>query len=323
MFGQVKVTGDVSGLLHVGESSALRPTIEMQLGDVHLAPGPGHDGQIYYAVALDLRGAYVPDLIGEDPAYRYRRILFPAVASAFGLLKGEALLYSMIALNIVSVGLAAAAVALLSVRRGFSDWFALAVVLNPGVWLSVIILTGDALSLALMLIGLALFLAERPRTAIAFAGSVLAKEIAILTPLGLVSRQRRASWVPVIISGVALMIWMAWLSITMSSGFTPRGTLALPFTGIVDASANWVNLPADERFLLAFALGSILVGTVSGFLRKGPLRWSVLLWCFIGVISSSWVWDFGNNAARALAPVVVLAVLHLLYQQTPALSEDP
>lgn len=312
-YGQVMATGDISGLLQVGENSRLRPTIEQQLGEVHLSPGSGHDGQIFYAIALDLSGAYVPDLIGEDPAYRYRRILFPALASAFGLLEGKLLLYSMIALNVFSVGLAAAAMALLSVRRGFSDWFALAVILNPGVWLSVIILTGDNLSLALMLVGLALLFSKRELSPLAFTGSVFAKEAAMLTPLGLGSLKRRSSWPIVLLPGLSIVVWMAWLSYSLGDGFTARGNLAFPFQGLVTASANWAAQPLDEWVLLLFAIGLLMGGMIAALLRKGPLRWVLVLWCVIGVLSSSWVWDFGNNAARAFAPLGVLVVLHLLY----------
>lgn len=312
--GQVMATGDISGLLQVGENSDLRPTIESQLGQVHLSPGSGHDGQIYYAIALDLGGTYVPDLIGDSPAYRYRRILFPAVASAFGLVEGRALLYSMVVLNILAVGLAASTMAVLSVRRGFSDWFALAVILNPGVWLSVMILTGDALSLSLMLVGVGLLFTRQSLSGIVFAGSVLAKEIALITPLGLTSPGRRSSWRPLIISGIAILIWMVWLSMTMGSGFTPRGNLAIPFLGIADSSPNWGRLPVEEWFFVAFALSSILAGFLAGVLRQGPLRWPVLLWSSVGIASSHWVWDFGNNAARVLAPLGILVVLHLMYQ---------
>ncbi len=315
--GQILSTGHVSGLLQVGENSKLRPTIEAELGEIHLSPGSGHDGQIYYGIALDLRGTYVPPLIGEDPAYRYRRILFPALASAFGLVDGEALLYSMIALNILSVGLAAAAMALLSARRGFSDWFALAVILNPGVWLSVIILTGDNLSLALMLVALTLMFSGRALSSMAFTVSVLAKETAMLTPLGLVSWRRRSSWRDVLLPGLTIGAWMAWLSFSMGDGFTARGNLAFPFEGLVQASANWASQPLIEWVLLIFAIGAITGGAIAALVKNGPLRWVLVLWCVIGVISSNWVWDFGNNAARALAPLGVLVVLHLFYADSP------
>ena len=80
--------GGIEGLLQVGETSDVRPLIESQLGEVPLAPGSGHDGQIYYAIGLDLDGDEVGPLL-DHAAYRYRRILYPLVASGFGLFDGN------------------------------------------------------------------------------------------------------------------------------------------------------------------------------------------------------------------------------------------
>src|ERR671918_2290202 len=76
LLGQASAVGGLRGLLQVGETSHLRPIIEAELGQVPLGPGPGHDGQIFYGIGLDLDGDVVPALL-DHGAYRYRRVLYP------------------------------------------------------------------------------------------------------------------------------------------------------------------------------------------------------------------------------------------------------
>jgi hypothetical protein len=68
-------------------------------------------------------------------------------------------------------------------------------------------------------------------------------------------------------------------------------------------------MEARELPYLVFALLSVIGGLVIGLTRSSWLRWPILGWSILGVISSSWVWDLGNNAARAFAPILVLVAL--------------
>ncbi len=305
---QAQAVGGSAGLLQVGETSALRPIIEEQLGKIPLAPGPGHDGQIYYAIGLDLDGDEVAPLL-DHGAFRYRRILYPLLASGLGLFEGEALLIGMIVLAAGSVAVASGATAATAVRIGKSEWFALAVILNPGVWLSVRLLTADALALALMAVGLLAVSSSNRTAASSFTLSILAKDVYLVTAAGLSATRDRRRWPLVVVPAVVLIGWMSWLTLTLGDGFTGRGNLALPFLGIVEASQNWGSLDLGELFYLGFALMSVAVGIVFAALRKSWLRFPILGWSILGIVSSNWVWDFGNNSARAFAPIALLVAL--------------
>ena len=306
---QASAVGGYAGLLQVGQQSAVRPLIESELGEIPLTPHSGHDGQISYAIGLDLRGREVPDLL-DHGAYRYRRILYPAVASMSGLLGGEALLFGMIVVTVLSAATAAGLTASIAVRIGWTDWVGLAVLLNPGVWLSVRLLTSDTMALALMLLGLHLVLVGRRWAAVlAFSGSGLAKDAYLITPGGLAISRDRRRWALILIPAAVLAMWMAWLTYTMGEGFSGRGNLTWPFVGFLDAFPIWATFDAAELFYLVFALAAVAAGLVYGLAVKGWLRWSMLGWSIIGVISSDWVWDLGNNAARVFAPIVVLIAL--------------
>ena len=320
LWAQAQAVGGSAGLLQVGETSALRPIIEEQLGEIPVARGPGHDGQIYYAIGLDLDGDEVAPLL-DHGAFRYRRILYPLLASGFGLLQGEALLIGMIVLAAGSVAVASGAVAATAVRLGRSEWLALAVILNPGVWLSVRLLTADVLALALMAVGLLAASSSSRTAAASFTLSILAKDVYLVTPAGLSAARDRRRWLLFVVPAVVLIFWMSWLTLTLGDGFTGRGNLALPFLGIVEASQNWGNLDLEELFYLGFALTSVAVGIVFAVLRQSWLRLPILGWSILGIVSSNWVWDFGNNSARAFAPVALLVALALA-SQAPEPTSD-
>lgn len=310
IFAQTNAVGGTAGLLQVGEVSPLQPLLEEQLGEVPTgAPHNGHDTQTFYAIGLDLTGDRVPEFFDSAP-YRYRRILYPAAASLLGVLDGHTLLASMIAITIASAGLATGLTAAIARHRGRSDWLALAVLLNPGVWLAIRLITADMLALFLMLLGLYWVLLGRKWAPLAFALCGLAKEIYLVTPGALAASRPQKRWPLIVVPAAILISWMTWLTFTMGDAFTDgRGNIGLPFAGIVEASGVWNAVDTTDIFYLAFALVSVAVGLVYSSLTKSWLRWPIMAWSVLGVVSSSFVWNFGNNAARVFAPIVVLIAL--------------
>ena len=325
-WSQSNEVGGLAAMLQVGETSELRPYIEAELGPIPLARGNGHDGQIYYAMGLDLIGDEAPELV-DHGGYRYRRILFPLISSLGGLLGGEALLWGMVVVTVAATGLAAGMVAVLARHHGRSELFALAVLLNPGIWLSIRLLTADTLAIATMTVGLLALILGRPRGWLWFSLSVLSKDVYLATPGGLAVSRELSRWRLVAIPAAVLIAWMTWVSLAIGDGFTGRGNLAWPFTGIVESWGHWSGLAGDDLVYLVFALLSVLTGLVYGAWAGGRLRWPILAWSVLGVISSNWVWDFGNNAARVFAPIVILIAIDLACRAvaggaTPEIAEQ-
>jgi len=305
---QVVEVGGIGGLIQAGEANELTPLIRAELGEVSLAENAGHDGQLFYAIGLDLNG----DEIGESfdhGLYRYRRILYSFVSSAGGLFDGYRLLYGMLVVAGLSFMVAAGTTAAIAARHGRSDYLALAVVLNPGLWLSLRLLTSDVMALALTVVALyAIDLGWR-YASVLFAASGLAKDVYIVTPAALMVRKETRNWSLVVVPALALIAWTTYLTTTINGGFTETGNITFPFLGIVTAGSTWAASTAGDIFYLAFALASVVAGLVYTIRRESWLRWPILAWSALGVMSSSWVWDFGNNAARAFAPIVVLIAI--------------
>lgn len=325
---QAIAVGGLAGLLAVGESSELRPVIEAELGMIPLSPGSGHDGQISYAIGLDLLGDEVPTSL-DHAGYRYRRILYPAIASIFGSLGGQPLLWSLVGMNVAALGLATAA--LLSIARslGRSTWIVMGVLANPGVWLSVRLLTVDMLAIALALSSIALWLNRRFAPAVvAVALAVLAKDQYLVVAFSIAAYelwQRRPvrSAIAATVPSLALTAWAVWIGSRMSGTFSPRGNLDLPLAGIVEAAAGWGTAPgADVALNILLIISTVAAVILVGVPRNRPHTMFVAPWIVLALISSEWVWAYGNNAARAFAPILVWLAVGVGHRSSITASMD-
>ncbi len=312
---QAVALGGWSGLLAVGENATVRPLIEADLPGLAVVEGSGHDGQIGYAISLDLDGSEVPDLL-VDPGYRYRRILVPFVASAAGLLRGRPLLATTIGLS--ALGMALASAALESIRRRFawSGWVHLAILANPGLWMSVRLLTPDAVALGLATAAVGCYLAGRYRwTILALALAVLAKDQYLLVALSLAGHRwfvdkERDGVALVAIPALVLAVWSGWLQLRFGDGFTARGNLTWPGGWLPASSAAWGVTSAEDRFLVAVGIAALAAGLYVAFTtRSALLRWLLAPWILMAAVSSDWVWAVGNNVVRVFAPLVALLMV--------------
>lgn len=308
LLSQSFAVGGVKGLLQVGEANELRPAIEETLGEVPLAEDLGHDGQLFYAIALDLDGSELAPLF-DHGLYRYRRILYSFLSSLGGVLDGTALLYGMIAIALASFSLGTGAIAAGAVTSNRSEWWALGMLLNPGIWLSLRLLTSDVLATGLTVAALVTVYLGWRGAAWLFAAAGLAKDVYLLTPAALMLNKRHRRWSLLLIPVSVVVLWTLYLTTAIDGGVSEAGNLTWPMMGIFGAWSTWSEASAGDLLYVAFSLVSVAAGLVYAVLRDTWLRWPIVAWSALGVISSSWVWDFGNNAARAFAPILVLIVL--------------
>ncbi|MFQ5968589.1 MAG: hypothetical protein ACE5MI_13430 [Acidimicrobiia bacterium] len=307
--------GDNTALLAVGSDSLLRPMITAELGEVHLVEGFGHDGQMSYLVARDPWRELGLSL--DHAGYRYRRILFPLLAGGFGLLGPRATVWGLQLWAVVGLGLAAAGLAGLAVVLRLPTWVVAGVLANPGVWLSVQLLTPDVLALGLTLTGLLLCLKNRWLAgAAALAAAALTKDQYLVSALGLAGwlwwsvRDRKRA---VIVAAVPAGLLGAWSwSLGPVEGMSVRGTLTLPGVGLLSSIGVWARDGARGVVFGLLAAVGLVYGAVNAVLARGSLyAWLTLPWIGLGLLSSTWVWDHGNNALRVFAPVWVFGTLSL------------
>jgi len=324
LWTQGVAVGGPDGMLQVGPQSSLRPVVERELGQVPVSPTGGHDGQISFGIAVDLSGDEVAPLLGDAAGYRYRRVLYPALASLFGVLSGPPVLWMMFGLAAVGMGLATAGIQMLADQMRAPVLVVLAVLANPGVWLGVRVLTPDALGLGLALLGLAFAARRSDRTAIALlAAAALTKEQFLLVAIGvaiwcLLDRERVRAVLYFVAPAVPLAVWSLVLSARLGGGFDPRNSLDIPGRGIVRAIPNWALAQVDG--ILAWLTLALVIGTAVALLRSrsrfaASIAWP---WIVLALLSSSAVWEFGNNSLRALAILAPLLALAIWGSSDPA-----
>jgi hypothetical protein len=309
---QASAIGGWSGLIATSADSPMRPSIERELGTVALLPS-GHDGQFSFLMAVDPFDRQNVDALFDDGPYRFRRILYPLLAGAAGRLSGRATLVGLILLAAVGMGLATASSAALAGRLGISRWAVAAVLANPGVWLGVQLLTSDALALGLALTGLLLWWDRRLVWAtLLFAFAALTKDQYLLIGLSVAGwtwfrGRRRESLTLAIGSALPLALWVAWVSWRMGNGATVRGNLAL--FGLLDAFHSWRAAGPSDQILIGLTLLAVLLGIIVPLAADSLLRWLTWPWVILALVSSSWVWAVGNNAARVFAPVWIFVAM--------------
>jgi hypothetical protein len=219
----------------------------------------------------------------------------------------------------VGVGMATAGSALIAVLLGLRSWAWQLVMLSPGLWLSAQLLTSDALGFGLALLGLGLWLAGRQGWALVLLGlAPLAKDQfllvgAVAAVWELTRGNRRGFAQLALASGLPLFTWSLILQRLVGGGFSPRNNFDWPFLGIASSARTvWPLVDTKDLVFTFLALAGLVVAFLGGVLtRHRLLRWTALSWGALGLVASSWVWDLGNNAMRALVPAMGFGILAL------------
>jgi hypothetical protein len=305
--------GGLSGLLTVGEDFPIRDFVVADLGDIQLASGDGHDGQQYYGIARDPLGrGEVPDLV-DNPSYRYLHILYPALAGGFGTFTPEMTLVGMLVMAVAGFGLAGMSALMLNHQYQGNVTVAQIAIANVGLLLAVRFLLPDALALGLALAGVVLAARGRDRpAAAALALAVLTKTTYLVFPLVLgawVWRQaRRRAWWLTLVPALPAAVWTVY--VFGRFGASTAGNLSFPFVGFFKAIGLWGDVSTSEMVMaLAAALLVAIGAALAIFSTEHLLRWTLLAWVGVGLISSEFVWEFGNNTLRVLAPLWSLAAV--------------
>ncbi|NIA25936.1 MAG: hypothetical protein GWP04_10270 [Gammaproteobacteria bacterium] len=305
----------LSDILRVGEASPARALIASELGTLHYTQGQGHDGQYSYLVARDPLAQRGLANQADDGGYRFRRALYSWLAGGFGSLTPWGTLWGLAVWSILGLGIATAAIAEIARLLGARQWAVVGVVANLGLWLPVQLATADALAIGLALAGVALVLHDKTwLAALVFAAAVLTKDTYLAFPLAvsawLLTTRRRRDAVAVLLPAVLLLLgWSSWLELQIGQGFSLKGNLSWPLVGLVE-SLPWQSTANGALAVMAL-LGFVVAAAGVGLARHPLLTWLTAPWMLTALLSSRLVWEGGNNAVRALAPLWALGFLSL------------
>lgn len=303
----------ISSVLLAGEHGPSVDVVTADMPDADLAPGRGHDGQQFYAVArapmhLDEAAEHL-----DRPRYRLQRPLFPVLAWALHPSGGgTGLVVALVAVGITGILLSGVAAGALSTALGGGAWPALVVAALPGSYASLRITTADALALGFALTALWAAETGRSRTGIASAvAAVLTKEsMLVLLVAHALARRTRAS-VGAAVAGFLTTAgwWLALRVLVQEVDGSQVKEFTWPFGGLIVYVDEW--WAGKNTVGAAMALGTFALALVA-LRRRGPSHPLfgplAAMTVFASVLAASVVaLDF--NATRTLGPLLALAIL--------------
>jgi hypothetical protein len=292
---------DVTALPRVASNTPLGADARRIDPGFHTVQAGAYDGQFYWAIALDPLGTGSIHRAVDEPSYRYGHPLYGWLGWIFSAGQGTAAAAALLAVGLASFAAAAAAAAWLGVRRGRAGWESLFVVANAGLLYSAAHDLAEPLCAALILGGLAAYLARRRPAALAcFALLPLAKEPLALLPVALAvwevwrNRARVRSVLPLLCTLIPAGAWWIYARIHFGASFLSGGTaLAAPFSGwkraLVDAGVDsysadpLTNQIGEETLVVLVALLALLaVAGIAALRLRGPVE---LFFVPLGVIA--------------------------------------
>ncbi len=304
--------------MHVDPDSTIGQAIVLDFGEQRLSLSNGHDGMSSYLIARDPfgRAGMLKSWRTAEPdggaGYRYRRILYSLLAGGGGSFSPRATLWGLIILAAIGFGMTTAGLFWVIRHCQLPTWAILGVFTNPGLIVSITILTADSLAFGLSVCGVGSYLASRLRqAALCFAGAILCKDQYWLVPVGLALYELcrgsgrsavRLCTMPVI----PLLLWCFWVyyGMGLSDAFSPRGNLTVPFEGLLSFLPLLLEPEALDRgtpaaMICALAIGFLLIS------RRivGPYRFLLAPWLLLACVLSTWVWRPTSDVARTLAPI--------------------
>jgi hypothetical protein len=272
-----------------------------------------HDGKYFFAQANDpwyldpTRHAAILDA----PLYRAQRMLFPTIASGFGLFPPGVVVWSLSITNVIALALGGLLAARLAAWWSLSPWTGLWVPLNIGLLLDVNLGTAGVVAYTFCLAGLYAFVRQRTWMAsLLFAAGALARETMVLFALGVLIfwwlDRRQLPWRIVITPLVLIAAWNLYLRFRLQGvsgvGSSGSGNLSLPFVGLFDASRSWAQRPPE--LLLNVTILLIAAGFLPLMLRSRlPIVWGAVPFVALAISLSESVWRQTYDFPRALAPL--------------------
>jgi hypothetical protein len=312
---------DPSVFLAVGEEATVHiEYAERLIGDVATRSGPGHDGRFFFAQSND-PWFLDPDehaIFLDDPRYRGQRMLYPMLASGFGVFPPEVVVWGMLVVNVFMLGIGSLVTARLSETWGGSPWLGFAFAANLGLVAELDFGGGGIVAMACVVAAvLALVQGRWFAAPVLFAAAAMAREVMILFAVGVVVGEwragRRPRWSWIVVPVVASLAWAAylrWRLANVSGVGGVRPVFSPPLVGPFEAASAWLQDP--RQLFVTVAIVLVLVGfAYRAIPSRSPLVWGALPFVPLSTILSAFVWGQYFDLARAVAPVFTAAAFLL------------
>lgn len=255
--------------------------------DAIVASPDGYDGQFFWVQANDpllLHDKTIANLTRAGAAFRLQRVAYPALSALLALGQLSVIPWTLLAVNVLVLLGLTVGFAVYARHRAWSVWWALVVVLTPGLVLATMRDLSDPLATASMIGGLLLWQQGRKWWAAALLGvAVLAREPMILAVAavaidtfmrwwhcrrerGSLRRAVRYAWPAVVLPIAVFLAWQAYAdaryggnAAASSHGFRP------PLTGISQVVRGAFDSDPRNGMWDLIYIGMMLAGIGAAF----------------------------------------------------------
>jgi hypothetical protein len=331
----------IAGDRYVDASKLVSPIIVRPQSD-------GYDGQFYYRMALAPFDFETPafGVRFDNAAWRTQRIVYPLLAWAAAFGRADLVPLSLFLVNVVGIGAIALFAVRLTALLKLPPLTPLAVLLWPGLIVSLTHDTTEIIACALLLAAFDMYLRGRMAGyAVLAALATLTRETSIVFFLGVFSFEAvsavrssawRQSWLRLALAGLALVPFPIWRELQFDLWAQPpvsdavRDNVGWPFAGVLHAIAEDISgtsfggghLALRAYALAALALLAIFCTTVALRLRTAfrmpaiaPLAagWLPLI-ALMTMLNTAWV---QTSFLRAFSECFVVGCLIVASRPPP------
>ncbi len=295
---------------------------EERLGEVYLRPAAGHDGKFFFVQATD-PWVTNPDetaRVLDRPLYRSQRMLYPMIASGFGLLTPTTIVWALLVVNILALGAGAFATSEVARAMGMSPWWGLAFAFNPG-FISEFNIDGAGILAAAAAFGAVALILRRHLwwAAGLMAMAVLSREAMMVSAVGLAFWMWRfhgsRAWGLrlFLVPAGAFAIWATYLRARYGwdSGTTEVWEIGVPLRGFAEALGNWVAQPSLSLAVGLLVIAVFLAFGVRTFRSSEAVGWAFVGFVALGLLFTERVWASYFDITRAVAPLFTAYILLL------------
>jgi hypothetical protein len=242
------------------------------------------------------------------------------LAGGFGLLPPTLVVWSLVALNVLALGVGTWATARLGLLLGSSAWLGLTFVFNPGLFFELSIDGTSIVGYALVMLALVQALQKNWNAAAClFSLGALARETMILMAIGvflyfwLIQGIRR--WSLVLAPGLTILAWAIWIRIAFV-GLPIRSGMFFgrPLAGITAAVPAWFAEGGTDVVLGLLTLLCAAGTALAAIRRPSALAWGTVPFASLLFVLNTYVLEEEGNVTRAMAPLItgalVLGIIH-------------
>jgi hypothetical protein len=310
--------GNVTGFFRIGDAFPLSPFLPRSEAFVH--PGEiGYDGQFFLTLAYDPLLRHEGTIAALDnPRYRARRILYPALAHGIALGSPRAVPWALVFLNVAS---AVALVALLAFGRlRETPSLALGVLAFQGLWVCLALSPADLLALVFLVVALVCHRSRQPwGIVVALLLASLTRETYLLHGAlfaFLALREKRWREALAIAAGqLPAVAWSAWVLLRVPEGSSSlQASFGPPLGGILEAILRLLRDDLTGKLLYEGLSLALLLSVAAMLAWVLVRRRETAAWCavpFLGLFAISRVdlVDYYVHYTRVFLGLYVLLLL--------------